>query len=90
MGKVFAYLQLRFIDFQVSEIGSLATYKLENLIADCGGLLGLFMGISFVSILNTVLKALVNIFTKVKKINKNSEVSSIEDQAINDDKYEVF
>lgn len=85
-GKVFAYLQLRFIDFQISEIQSFASYKLENLIADCGALLGLFMGISFISILNTFLKFLVYIFTKIKELKKEWDETddfAIEDHIIN-------
>ena len=57
----------------MSEIGSLETYKLENLIADCGGLLGLFMGISFVSILNAFLKLLVNIHNKFKELRSDCD-----------------
>lgn len=45
------------------------TYLLQNFIADCGGLLGLFMGISFLSLINSVLK-----FTKKFMLQRKVKV----------------
>lgn len=45
-------------------------YNLQNFVADCGGLLGLFMGISFLSIVDAILRCIVRIMSRKKEINQ--------------------
>lgn len=45
---------IKFGDHQVPVIEGFAAYQLANFIADCGGLLGLFLGFSFTAILNSI------------------------------------
>lgn len=43
-------------------IESFVAYHLQNFIADWGGLIGLFLGISFLSVVNSILTFVVDVF----------------------------
>lgn len=81
-GKIFAYYQLKFHEFQYDEVESFVTYLLQNLIADCGGLLGLFMGISLLSMINTVLSFSSKLITrrKTEVLEESKKLSSISNE----------
>ncbi|KAL7040442.1 hypothetical protein ACKWTF_000394 [Chironomus riparius] len=62
--KLFSLIHIKYSKFQVEEMESFVVYKLQNFVAECGGLLGLFMGISFMSIIQMIIKAIERIITK--------------------------
>jgi uncharacterized membrane protein len=48
--ETFTSVDIFFENFQVEEVTKFAAYNFSNFIADCGGLLGLFLGCSVLSI----------------------------------------
>jgi hypothetical protein len=48
--ETFTSIEILFESFHIPEIKSIVAYKFSNFIADCGGLLGLFLGCSVLSI----------------------------------------
>lgn len=61
-----------FNDFQHHKVESFVAYHLQNFIADCGGLFGLFLGISVLSIVNMTLNFIVDNFLRLRKDQNRS------------------
>ncbi|KAL7045139.1 hypothetical protein ACKWTF_002156 [Chironomus riparius] len=76
---IFTSIKVIFEEFLIDEQTSFVAYKLENFIAECGGLLGLFMGCSMLSIVELFYlcfkkiteKRNQHLNTKRKEIRKN-------------------
>lgn len=56
--RVFASLNIQFGAFQVIENEHFVAYTLENFIAECGGLLGLFLGFSFTTVIDFIYRCM--------------------------------
>jgi hypothetical protein len=65
--KLSTALHLQFQDFQIEEDENFMAYNFQNFEADCGGLLGLFMGISFLSIVDAILRFVVRVMSRKRE-----------------------
>mgnify|MGYP003406654927 FL=1 len=66
-----AVLDVQFVGETVEETEHYVAYKLQNFISDAGGLLGLFMGcslISIVEILYFIVQSIINLLFKRRKV----------------------
>lgn len=79
---------IAFGDEIVEEFENFVTYKLQNFVSDVGGLLGLFMGCSLLSIMEIIFLLANILITSFKKINRTEQVKSVREE-FNDEKLEV-
>jgi hypothetical protein len=63
-------LQIAFLDPTVQEVEKFISYKLQNFVSDVGGLLGLFMGCSLISIVE-IFFFIIRFVTKSSRIESN-------------------
>lgn len=63
-------------DSQISETTNYVTYKVQNFISDIGGLVGLFLGISLLSLFEFALKFLAIIKGCLKKLFNQEKTES--------------
>lgn len=77
-----------FGDEIVEEFENFVTYKLQNFVSDVGGLLGLFMGCSLLSIMEIIFLLANILITSIKKISRTEQVKSVREE-FNDEKLEV-
>lgn len=64
---LYAEIGIRFNDILIEENDFFVGYKLQNFIADTGGLLGLFMGCSILSIVELIFYLLKGCYEKYQK-----------------------
>ncbi|CAG9804870.1 unnamed protein product [Chironomus riparius] len=55
-GNTYAAVSIKFDESQIVKRTNYVTYKLQNFVADIGGLIGLFLGFSLLSLFDTFLK----------------------------------
>ncbi|XP_070504703.1 pickpocket protein 28-like [Chironomus tepperi] len=73
--NVYARMAIRFNDHSIDEQENYVAYKLQNFIADFGGLLGLFMGCSILSIVEVI-------FHCIRACFKRGQIEEIEIQPV--------
>lgn len=78
---------IAFGDEIVEEFENFVTYKLQNFVSDVGGLLGLFMGCSLLSIMEIIFLLANILITSFKKISRTEQVKSVREE-FNDEKLE--
>ena len=86
-------LEVQFVGEAVEEVEHYIAYKLQNFISDVGGLLGLFMGgslISVVEIFYFLVKSIINFFkpkssVRQNVIQRNIDVSCIDENPLIND-----
>ena len=78
---LYAEIGIKFNDILIEEQDFFVGYKLQNFIADTGGLLGLFMGCSILSIVELIYYLIKGIYmnyikykNKIKKINSLKKI----------------
>lgn len=74
----YSNLVVTFTSETIEEVEKFITYKLQNFIADIGGLLGLFMGCSLISIVEIFFFISHAIFSKSSENTKMQEKSTLE------------
>lgn len=76
-------MELKFVGEYVEEVEHYVAYKLQNFISDIGGLLGLFMGCSVISIVE-VFYLITNLFLNLlQKRRKNVQIIQVEEKKPN-------
>lgn len=60
--------------FEIDEHVSFVSFTLQNFVADCGGLIGLFLGFSLLTIFELTFDFVANFFTKLKSNRIDSAV----------------
>ena len=76
-----------FGDEIVEEFENFVTYKLQNFVSDVGGLLGLFLGCSLLSIMEILFLFGSIIISTIKKISRTEQVKPVGGEC-NDEKLE--
>lgn len=77
-----AVINVIFADSQIEKTINYVTYEMENFLFDIGGLLGLFLGSSIVSILTMLINICKLIKIKCYKLMKRSQ-SEINENSVN-------
>lgn len=60
-------IQIAFGDSQIMETTNYVTYKIQNFVSDIGGLAGLFLGFSLLSLFELILKVFAGIRSFIRK-----------------------
>lgn len=69
--RIQAILDVQFVGETVEEVEHFVAYKLQNFISDAGGLLGLFMGCSLISVVEIfyfIIQSIINMLFKRRKV----------------------